>query len=90
MVLFAPTRITLRGNRSLTGNNQPLIVVDGAIFNNDLSTMNTEDILDVKYPERFEVRQLSMVLMLRTVSLSLTRKEEQRQAKCEFFFTPSR
>ena len=45
--LFAPTRITLRGNRSLTGNNQPLIVVDGAIFNNDLSTLNTEDILDV-------------------------------------------
>jgi TonB-linked SusC/RagA family outer membrane protein len=45
--LFAPTRITLRGNRSLTGNNQPLIVVDGAIFNNDLSTINTEDIADV-------------------------------------------
>jgi TonB-dependent SusC/RagA subfamily outer membrane receptor len=24
-----------------------VIVVDGAIFNNDLSTLNTEDILDV-------------------------------------------
>ena len=45
--LFAPTRMTLRGNRSLTGNNQPLIVVDGAIFNNDISTINTEDIQDV-------------------------------------------
>ena len=45
--LNADTRITLRGNRSLTGNNQPLIVVDGAIFNNDINTLNTEDIADV-------------------------------------------
>jgi TonB-linked SusC/RagA family outer membrane protein len=40
----APTRIVLRGNRSLTGNNQALIIVDGAIFYNDLSTLNPEDI----------------------------------------------
>ncbi|HLY68443.1 MAG TPA: SusC/RagA family TonB-linked outer membrane protein [Puia sp.] len=45
--LFAPTRITLRGNRSLTGNNQPLIVVDGAIFSNDISTLNPDDIQDI-------------------------------------------
>ena len=45
--LFAPTRITLRGNRSLTGNNQPLIVVDGAIFYNDISTLNPDDIQDI-------------------------------------------
>ncbi|HET6253058.1 MAG TPA: SusC/RagA family TonB-linked outer membrane protein [Puia sp.] len=45
--LFAPTRITLRGNRSLTGNNQPLIVVDGAIFYNDISTLNPDDIADI-------------------------------------------
>ena len=45
--LNADTRITLRGNRSLTGNNQPLIVVDGAIFTNDINTLNTEDIADV-------------------------------------------
>lgn len=44
--LFAPTRIVLRGNRSLLGNNQPLIIVDGAIFYNDLSTLNPEDIVD--------------------------------------------
>src|SRR4029077_6377666 len=44
--LFAPTRITLRGNRSLLGNNQPLIIVDGAIFYNDLSTLNPEDVVD--------------------------------------------
>lgn len=45
--LFAPTRVTLRGNRSLTGNNQPLYVVDGAIFYNDINTLNPEDIADV-------------------------------------------
>jgi TonB-linked SusC/RagA family outer membrane protein len=45
--LFAPTRVTLRGNRSLTGNNQPLIVVDGAIYYSDISTLNPEDISDI-------------------------------------------
>ncbi len=45
--LFAPTRVVLRGNRSLTGNNQPLYVVDGAIFYNDISTLNPEDISDI-------------------------------------------
>jgi len=45
--LFAPTRVTLRGNRSLTGNNQPLIVVDGAIFYNDINTLNADDIVDI-------------------------------------------
>ncbi|WP_184544063.1 SusC/RagA family TonB-linked outer membrane protein [Mucilaginibacter sp. FT3.2] len=45
--LFAPTRVTLRGNRSLLGNNQPLYVVDGAIFYSDISTINPEDIADV-------------------------------------------
>jgi hypothetical protein len=28
------TRITMRGNRSLLGNNQPLIVVDGIPYDN--------------------------------------------------------
>jgi len=45
--VFAPTRVTLRGNRSLTGNNQPLYVVDGAIFYNDISTLNADDIVDI-------------------------------------------
>jgi len=45
--LFAPTRVTLRGNRSLTGNNQPLIVVDGSIYYSDISTLNPEDISDI-------------------------------------------
>ena len=43
----APTRIILRGNRSITGNNEALIIVDGAIFYNDLSTLNPEDIADI-------------------------------------------
>ena len=42
--MFAPTRIILRGNRSLTGNNQALIVVDGSIFYNDISNLNPDDI----------------------------------------------
>src|SRR5258705_5760519 len=42
--IFAPTRITLRGNRSLTGNNQALIIVDGAIYYNDISNLNPDDI----------------------------------------------
>jgi TonB-linked SusC/RagA family outer membrane protein len=37
----------LRGNRSLIGNNQPLIVVDGAIFYNDITTLNPADIESV-------------------------------------------
>ena len=45
--LFAPTRITLRGNRSLTGANTPLIVVDGAIFYNDIGSINPNDIVDI-------------------------------------------
>jgi TonB-linked SusC/RagA family outer membrane protein len=45
--VFAPTRVTLRGNRSLTGNNQPLIIVDGAIYYNDLNTINADDITDI-------------------------------------------
>ena len=45
--VFAPTRITLRGNRSLTGNNQPLLVVDGAIFYNDINTLNPDDISSI-------------------------------------------
>ena len=45
--VFAPTRITLRGARSLTGNNQPLIIVDGAIFYADIASINPNDIVDM-------------------------------------------
>jgi TonB-linked SusC/RagA family outer membrane protein len=42
-------RVVLRGNRSLTGNNQALIVVDNVIVPNTiLSTINPEDIGDIQ------------------------------------------
>lgn len=36
------TRITIRGNKSLFGNNQPLFVVDGIPFDNSYSTSSNE------------------------------------------------
>ena len=43
--VFADTRITLRGIRSLTGNNQPLLVLDGSpIALSYLSSINPNDI----------------------------------------------
>ncbi|MCC3157294.1 SusC/RagA family TonB-linked outer membrane protein [Hymenobacter sp. 15J16-1T3B] len=41
-------RITLRGTRSLTGNNEALIVVDGVISTNDvLGALNPDDIASI-------------------------------------------
>jgi TonB-linked SusC/RagA family outer membrane protein len=46
--VFADTRITLRGIRSLTGNNQPLLVVDGVqMALGFLNSINPNDIADV-------------------------------------------
>src|SRR5688572_2410317 len=46
--VFGDTRITLRGIRSLTGNNQPMLIVDGVpIALNYLSSINPNDITDV-------------------------------------------
>ena len=46
--VFANTRIVLRGNRSLTGNNQALLVLDGVPVNLDLiNSINPNDIADV-------------------------------------------
>jgi TonB-linked SusC/RagA family outer membrane protein len=39
----SPTRVVLRGNRSITGNNQPLYIVDGAPISNSASTPNDEN-----------------------------------------------
>ncbi|MDO5979579.1 SusC/RagA family TonB-linked outer membrane protein [Flavivirga spongiicola] len=36
------SRVTLRGNRSLTGNNQPLYVIDGIPIDNSASTPNSD------------------------------------------------
>lgn len=46
--VFSDTRITLRGIRSLTGNNQPMLILDGVpIGLNYLSSINPRDILTV-------------------------------------------
>ncbi|HEV7780211.1 MAG TPA: SusC/RagA family TonB-linked outer membrane protein [Chitinophagaceae bacterium] len=46
--VFADTRITLRGIRSLTGNNQPMLIVDGVPIDlNYISSINPNDITDV-------------------------------------------
>lgn len=46
--VFGDTRITLRGIRSLTGNNQPMLVLDGVpISITYLNAINPNDIVDV-------------------------------------------
>lgn len=46
--VFADTRITLRGIRSLTGNNQPMLVLDGIpISLGYINSINPNDIADV-------------------------------------------
>ncbi|MDR1381214.1 MAG: TonB-dependent receptor [Tannerella sp.] len=41
-------QFSIRGTGSVTGNNDPLIVVDGIpLFNNDLSTINSKDIVSM-------------------------------------------
>ena len=46
--VFADTRITLRGIRSLTGNNQPTLILDGVqLALGFLNSINPNDILDV-------------------------------------------
>ncbi len=46
--VFADTRIVLRGIRSLTGNNQPMLILDGVPLSlNYISSVNPNDIADV-------------------------------------------
>ena len=46
--VFADTRINLRGIRSLTGNNQPMLILDGVpIALGFISSINPNDIADV-------------------------------------------
>ncbi len=46
--VFADTRITLRGIRSLTGNNQPMLVLDGVpLALGFINSINPNDIADV-------------------------------------------
>ncbi|SNC74908.1 TonB-linked outer membrane protein, SusC/RagA family [Hymenobacter gelipurpurascens] len=44
----AAPRVTLRGSRSLTGNNEALIVIDGVISTNDvLGALNPDDVASI-------------------------------------------
>jgi TonB-linked SusC/RagA family outer membrane protein len=46
--VFADTRITLRGIRSLTGNNQPMLILDGVpIALAFINSINPNDVVDV-------------------------------------------
>jgi TonB-linked SusC/RagA family outer membrane protein len=46
--VFGETRITLRGIRSLTGNNQPMLILDGVpIALGFISSINPNDVLEV-------------------------------------------
>ena len=46
--VFGDTRLTIRGQRSLTGNNQPMLIIDGVPVNlGFLSSINPNDIVDV-------------------------------------------
>jgi TonB-linked SusC/RagA family outer membrane protein len=50
----ASTRVQIRGIKSLTGNNQPLYVVDGVIIQNDMgktsgTSMGASDATDIDY-----------------------------------------
>ncbi|MBV9987623.1 MAG: TonB-dependent receptor [Chitinophagaceae bacterium] len=39
--------IRIRGNRSITGNNNPLIVVDGMVYGGSINDINTEDVANL-------------------------------------------
>ena len=40
----AGTRVILRGNRSITGDSQPLYILDGVPLNGDISDINPDDV----------------------------------------------
>jgi TonB-linked SusC/RagA family outer membrane protein len=46
------TRITIRGNKSLFGNNQPLFIVDGIPFDNSYSTTSNDLVNGSAYSSR--------------------------------------
>ncbi len=43
----APSRVILRGNRSINGNSQPLYVVDGVPILGDITDINPDDIASI-------------------------------------------
>jgi TonB-linked SusC/RagA family outer membrane protein len=43
----APTKVLLRGNRSINGSSQPLYVVDGILLNGDINNISPDDIQEI-------------------------------------------
>ena len=43
----AGTRVLLRGNRSISGDSQPLYIVDGVPLNGDISDINPDDVQSI-------------------------------------------
>jgi TonB-dependent SusC/RagA subfamily outer membrane receptor len=43
----AAANVTIRGNSSISGTNKPLLIVDGKVFNGDISQINQRDISSI-------------------------------------------
>ncbi|TLP71703.1 SusC/RagA family TonB-linked outer membrane protein [Maribacter sp. ACAM166] len=43
----APTKVVMRGNKSIGGSSQPLYVVDGILLNGDISNISPDDIQEI-------------------------------------------
>ena len=43
----SPSKVLLRGNRSISGSSQPLYVVDGILLNGDISNISPDDIQEI-------------------------------------------
>ncbi|GAB5475692.1 MAG: SusC/RagA family TonB-linked outer membrane protein [Maribacter sp.] len=43
----APTKVLMRGNRSIGGSSQPLYVVDGILLNGDINNISPDDIQEI-------------------------------------------
>lgn len=43
----APTRVVMRGNKSIGGSSQPLYVVDGILLNGDINNISPDDIQEI-------------------------------------------
>ncbi|MFS4416538.1 SusC/RagA family TonB-linked outer membrane protein [Maribacter sp. 2307ULW6-5] len=43
----APTKVVMRGNKSIDGSSQPLYVVDGILLNGDINNISPDDIQEI-------------------------------------------
>ncbi|KAA6304239.1 TonB-dependent receptor SusC, partial [termite gut metagenome] len=78
----------LRGNRSITGNNQALIVVDEAIVSNELlNNINPEDIESIQVLNRASGATLYGSEASNGVLLITTKKGVKGKSKIKFSHT---